>query len=210
MFDTTSFLVFLAAASAIAIVPGPGILYVAARTLAGGRAEGVASSVGTGIGGLVHVAAGALGISAILMASAEAFTLLKLAGAIYLVVLGVRVFLQAGEVPKAPDVVATGGMRAFREGIVVEALNPKTALFFLAFIPQFVDAARGPVAIQFVILGLISVILNTLVDLVVAFAASAARTGIAKRPSLVRRMQQGCGLLLCGLGLTLSLARRPV
>jgi threonine/homoserine/homoserine lactone efflux protein len=208
MFDSTSFWLFLLAASAIAIVPGPGILYVAARTLAGGRAEGVASSLGTGIGGLVHVVAGALGISAIVMASAQAFTVLKIAGAVYLIWLGVRTYLQAGGVEARPDIAVTGSARAFRDGILVEALNPKTALFFLAFIPQFVDPSRGSVASQFIALGLVSVALNTLVDLVVAMLADKARRGVAASPTLVKRMQQGCGALLCGLGVSLGLARQ--
>src|SRR3990167_1115527 len=133
---------FLAAALAIAISPGPAIFYVAARTLAGGRGEGLASSFGTGLGGLVHVAAGAIGVSALVLASAEGFTILKLAGAIYLVWLGIKTFRESG-VAIDTKVEATGARRAFREGIVVEALNPKTAAFFLAFLPQFVDRSAG-------------------------------------------------------------------
>jgi threonine/homoserine/homoserine lactone efflux protein len=158
--DTATLALFTATALAIAISPGPGILYVAARTLAGGRSEGLASSFGTGLGGLVHVAAGAVGVSALVMASAEAFTLLKLAGAVYLVWLGIKAIREARR-PFEATPVTTGTARAFREGIVVEALNPKTAAFFLAFLPQFVDPAAGPVWLQFLLLGLISVTLNT-------------------------------------------------
>ena len=199
---------FLAAAAAIAVSPGPGLFYVAARTLAGGRTEGLASSFGTALGGLVHVAAGAVGVSALVLASAEAFTVLKLAGAIYLVWLGIKTFRESRIAPDA-RIEATGAPRAFREGIVVEALNPKTAAFFLAFLPQFVDPAVGPVWLQFLLLGLISVTLNTAADVVVAVAASRARSLAVARPSLLRRLRQGAGLAIASLGLALVLARRP-
>jgi threonine/homoserine/homoserine lactone efflux protein len=202
-----SFLLFLAAASAIALSPGPGILYVAARTLAGGRGEGLASSFGTALGGLVHVAAGAIGVSALVLASAEAFTLLKWAGALYLIWLGIKTLREARLVlPPAPS--PSGTVRAFREGIVVEALNPKTAAFFLAFLPQFVDPA-GSVWVQFVFLGLISVTLNTLVDVVIVLLAGRARTLAHGRPTLLHRLRTGSGLLIAGLGIGLLMARRP-
>lgn len=206
--DLSNLALFLLAATAIAISPGPGIFYVAARTLAGGRGEGLASSVGTGLGGLVHVAAGAAGVSAVVLASAEAFAFLKIAGALYLVWLGIKTFRDSR---LAPDlrVEATGSRRAFREGIVVEALNPKTAAFFLAFLPQFVDPAAGPVWLQFLALGLISVVLNTAADVVVALMAARARSAALARPTLLQRLRQASGLLIAGLGLSLFFARRP-
>lgn len=201
-------LLFLAAACVIALSPGPGIFYVAARTLADGRGAGLASSLGTGLGGLVHVAAGAVGVSALIMASAEAFAVLKIVGALYLVWLGIKTAREAGI-----DVSATtrGGSagKAFRDGIVVEALNPKTAAFFLAFLPQFVDPAVGPVWLQFLGLGLISVMLNTTVDVIVVITAARARSMALARPSLLRRLRIGAGAVLAGLGLSLLLARRP-
>lgn len=207
MFETASFTLFLAAALVVAVTPGPAIFYVAARTLAGGREEGLASSVGTGLGGLAHVAAGAAGVSAVVMASAEAFTALKFAGALYLVWLGIKTIREARlELPARIGI--TGARRAFREGVVVEALNPKTAAFFLAFIPQFVDPA-GAVALQFVALGLVSVTLNTAADIVVAFMAARARNALAERPRVIRRIRQGSGAVICGLGVTLAFARRP-
>lgn len=206
--DAAGLLLFLAAALAIAVTPGPGIFYVAARTLAGGRGEGIASSFGTGLGGLVHVAAGALGVSALVMASAQAFTVLKVAGAAYLVWLGLKTIREARCAPPPERAVATGAAGAFREGVVVEALNPKTAAFFLAFIPQFVNPAQGGVALQFAALGLVSVALNTLVDVAVACAASRARDGLARRPGLVRRLREASGAVLCGLGVSLAFARR--
>lgn len=207
MFDLPTLMLFLAAALVIAVTPGPGILYVAARALGGGRGEGIASSVGTGIGGMVHVLAGAVGVSALVLASAEAFTILKLVGAIYLVWLGIRTMRTAGAI--VPGVGrATGDRVALRQGIVVEALNPKTAAFFLAFIPQFVDPA-GAVALQFVVLGSISVVLNTAVDVVVACWAAALRARIVARPATLRRLRLASGAAMVGLGALLSVARRP-
>jgi len=205
---------FLAAAFVLAVTPGPGIFYVAARTLAAGRAEGVASSLGTGLGGLVHVLAGSLGVSAVVLASAELFTALKLLGAAYLVWIGLRTVWTArrdaaGSLRDGAVVTPVGTRRAFREGVMVEALNPKTAAFFLAFLPQFVDPAAGHVAMQFAVLGLLSVVLNTLADVVVAFAAARIRTGAAARPSLIRRLREASGGAMIALGLGLALAKRP-
>lgn len=214
MTDSTQLALYVAAAFLLAITPGPGIFYVAARTLAGGRAEGVASSFGTGLGGMVHVLAGSLGVSAIVLASAQLFTVLKLLGAAYLVWIGFRTFQAARRDaasvltggPVAPPI---GPRPAFREGVLVEALNPKTAVFFLAFIPQFVDPAAGSVAWQFVVLGFVSVALNTLADVLVAFAASGVREGAAARPALVRRLREASGAAMIAIGIGLALAKRP-
>lgn len=188
--DFQTFLLFLGAALLVAITPGPGIFYVAARTLAGGRTEGLASSFGTGVGGLVHVIAGAVGISALVMASAEAFTLLKIAGALYLIWLGLKTWREA-RIVEPTGVETTGAGRPFREGILVEALNPKTAVFFLAFIPQFVDPSA-----------------NTGADVVVTYWAAKARAGLDKRPSLIVKGRQTSGAVMCGLGASLLFARR--
>jgi threonine/homoserine/homoserine lactone efflux protein len=204
----SGFALFLAAALIIAAVPGPGIFYVAARTLSGGRRAGFASTAGTAIGGLVHVIAGGIGVSAIILASAQLFAALKFAGAIYLVWLGLRTFRDAGKLSEKRH--SERREHAFAEGIAVEALNPKTAAFFLAFIPQFLDPAARYPALQFVALGLISVTLNTLADLVVVLAASATRNAVMTKPQLFRRLRQGSGLFIAGLGLSLALVRRPV
>lgn len=214
MAGTEHYAVSLAAACLLAVTPGPGIFYVAARSLSGGRAEGVASSCGTGLGGMVHVFAGSLGVSAIVLASAELFTLLKLLGAAYLIWMGVRA-IQAARLDTSaaldgnPVAPAIGKRRSFRDGVFVEALNPKTAAFFLAFIPQFVDASAGRVALQFALLGSISVVLNTLADVAVALAAGAVRTGAAARPGLVRRLRAASGAGMVALGMGLVLTRRP-
>ncbi len=206
MLETQHYLLFLAAALLVAVTPGPGIFYVAARTLSGGLTEGLASSFGTGVGGLVHVVAGAVGISAIVMASAEAFAALKIAGAIYLIWLGVKTWREAGiAAPVAVD--PAGAWQTFREGIVVEALNPKTAVFFLAFIPQFVDPA-GHVAQQFIALGLISVALNTGVDVIVSYSTARARIHLLRTSSAIVRLRQTSAAIMCGLGASMLLLRR--
>jgi threonine/homoserine/homoserine lactone efflux protein len=203
-----NFSLFLLAAFIIAAIPGPGIFYVAARTLAGGRQAGIASTLGTASGGLVHVVAGGLGVSAIILASAQLFTGLKLIGALYLIWLGFKTFREAGHAPQ-PPIDSIGAERAFREGIVVEALNPKTAAFFLAFIPQFLEPAAGHPALQFMALGLISVALNTLADVIVVIVASTARSNLLRRPRLIHWLRQGSGLFIASLGISLALARRP-
>jgi threonine/homoserine/homoserine lactone efflux protein len=203
-----SFSLFLLAALIIAAVPGPGIFYVAARTLSGGRTVGVASTFGTALGGFVHIIAGGLGVSAIILASAQLFAALKLFGALYLIWLGIRTVMEAGH-PLLGPVGPIGAKRAFREGVLVEALNPKTAAFFLAFIPQFIEPTAGCAALQFMSLGLISVALNTLADVIVVAAASTARARLARRPQFVQRLRQGSGLFIAGLGISLALARRP-
>lgn len=206
---TGGFPLFLSAALVIAAVPGPGIFYVAARTLTGGSTVGIASTFGTALGGVVHVIAGSLGVSAIILASAHLFGALKLVGALYLIWLGVRTFRAAGD-PAAEVTVPVGAARAFRDGIVVEALNPKTAAFFLAFVPQFMDPAAANPALQFTMLGLISVALNTTADMVVVAVASTTRRGFGRRPQLLRRLRQGSGIFIAGLGVSMALARRPV
>ncbi|MBP0493544.1 LysE family translocator [Pararoseomonas indoligenes] len=211
--DFSQLALFAAAALVLALTPGPGIFYVAARTLSGGRGEGIASSLGTGIGGMVHVLAGGLGVSAVVLASAELFTALKMLGAAYLIWIGLRTIWTARR--DAQAALGGGGSpvgtrRAFREGALVEALNPKTAAFFLAFVPQFVDPAAGGVAMQFAVLGLVSVALNTLVDVAVAVLAARVRRGALGRPGLVRRLREASGVAMVALGVGLALTRRPV
>ena len=200
----TNFCLFLAAALVIAAIPGPGIFYVAARTLSEGRASGFASTAGTALGGLVHVVAGSLGISAIILASAELFAAIKFVGALYLIWLGIKTFRGASRMLSLES-EPVGDKRAF----LVEALNPKTAAFFLAFVPQFLDPAGASPTLQFIELGAISVALNTLADVAVVLMASATRTQLIGRPRLMRRLTQGSGIFIAGLGLSLALARRP-
>ena len=212
---------FLIAALVLAITPGPGMAYVVARTAAGGRAEGLASCLGTALGGLVHVLASALGLSLLLAQSALVFTWVKYLGAAYLIYLGLGLLLRQAKQPAVGALPAQGSRRALIEGVVVEALNVKTALFFVAFLPQFVSL-DAPVTLQLLIMGTLCVTLNTLADVVAVFAAerllasegangvSGANGANVVRGSRARWLRRGSGLTLIGLGAYLAMARRSV
>ena len=202
-----SFAAFLIAAVVLAITPGPGIAYVVARTVAGGRSEGLASCFGTGIGGMLHVLAAALGLSLIIAQSAVAFGLVKYLGAAYLIYLGIRLLLRKDPELTVKPVAPQGVRRALAEGIVVEALNVKTALFFLAFLPQFVSPG-DPLIPQLVLLGSICVALNTLVDVIAVVAADRLLKSGAARAARARLLTQVSGVTMLGLGTYLALARR--
>ncbi len=204
MLDPHHFLLFFAAALILAITPGPGIFYVLARSLAGGKREGVQSSFGTFAGGLFHVFAAALGVSAILAASAVAFHTVKYAGAAYLVWLGIRMIRSRNADMAFQNLQPSQG--AFRQGILTEALNPKTALFFLSFIPQFIAPERGHVFFQFLLLGSISVILNTTAALVVVLLAAPLERKLKNSARFRRNQRVASGVGMIGLGAYVALA----
>jgi threonine/homoserine/homoserine lactone efflux protein len=197
---------FFVAALVLAVTPGPGIAYVVARTAAGGRAEGLASCVGTGLGGMLHVGAAALGLSMLLAQSATAFSVVKYIGAAYLVYLGVRL-LWSKATPATVQARSTGARRALLEGILVEALNVKTALFFLAFLPQFL--VSGPsVVVQLVTMGTVCVVLNTLVDVLAVLGAVRLLRSEASGRQRARALNTASGLTLVGLGLYVAASKR--
>jgi threonine/homoserine/homoserine lactone efflux protein len=207
MFDLTRITLFLTAALLLAIAPGPGMLYVLARSLAGGKREGVLSALGTFLGGMVHVFAAALGVSIILAKSALAFAAVKYVGAAYLCFLGVRMIVDARREKTAPDdiVVATAPARnPLWQGVATEVLNPKTALFFLSFIPQFVSRGNGHVFLQFVTLGTVSVVLNTTADLIVIALAGPLGERIRSSAVFRRRQRTVTGAIMIGLGTYLA------
>lgn len=237
--DFSHFVIFLTAAVLLAVAPGPGMLYVLARTLAGGRREGLLSALGTFFGGMVHVFAAAAGISIILAKSALAFATVKYLGAAYLCFLGVRMILDARKDASAetrlaapatqqnrdPDdingrpvpaggaascVSASGARRSnpLWQGILTEVLNPKTALFFLSFIPQFVNHTRGHVFEQFIVLGAISVTLNTIADILVTLFASPLGRRIRESARFRRRQRTATGAVMIGLGTYLALGEK--
>ncbi|MEN9374842.1 MAG: hypothetical protein RIR79_2394 [Pseudomonadota bacterium] len=212
-----SFWAFSIAAIVLAITPGPGIAYVVVRTVAGGRAEGLASCLGTGIGGMLHVLAAALGLSLIVAQSALVFDLIKYIGAAYLIYLGIRLLLRKDEAFAMPSELSKssksaspqGTRRALLEGIAVEAFNVKTALFFLAFLPQFV-VPHEPLAPQLVLLGSVCVALNTLVDAIAVLAAERLLQSSTARAARARFLTRASGVTMLGLGTYLALARRGV
>jgi threonine/homoserine/homoserine lactone efflux protein len=209
MFDSTRLLLFLSAALLLAVAPGPGMLYVLARSLAGGKREGVLSALGTFLGGMVHVFAAALGVSVILARSAVAFSTVKYVGAAYLCFLGVRMIFDARK-PEAfsqDDLDATlsvGARNPLWQGVATEVLNPKTALFFLSFIPQFVHREAGHVFLQFVLLGTVSVVLNTSADLIVILLSGPLGKRIRSSAVFRRRQRTLTGAIMIGLGAYLA------
>jgi threonine/homoserine/homoserine lactone efflux protein len=215
MFDFTKFLLFLTAAVLLAVAPGPGMLYVLARSLAGGKREGVLSALGTFLGGMVHVVAAALGISIVLAKSALAFATVKYIGAAYLCFLGVKMILDArkesavvAEAPMATTDPPCGMDKSARnplwQGIATEVLNPKTALFFLSFIPQFINRQGGHVFLQFVFLGTLSVFLNTSADLIVIMLAGPLGNLMRSSAVFRRRQRTITGAVMIGLGTYLA------
>jgi threonine/homoserine/homoserine lactone efflux protein len=207
MFDLTRITLFLTAALLLAIAPGPGMLYVLARSLAGGKREGVLSALGTFLGGMVHVFAAALGVSIILAKSALAFAAVKYVGAAYLCFLGVRMIVDARREKTAPDEIAVATAPARNplwQGVATEVLNPKTALFFLSFIPQFVSRGNGHMFLQFVTLGTVSVVLNTTADLIVIALAGPLGERIRSSAVFRRRQRTVTGAIMIGLGTYLA------
>ena len=207
MADTSRLALFLTAAVLLAIAPGPGMLYVLARSLAGGRREGVLSALGTFAGGMVHVLAAGAGVSVILARSAVAFATVKYAGAAYLCFLGVRMMLAARrDEEEIPAEALSRARNPFWQGIATEVLNPKTALFFLSFIPQFIAAGRGHVFVQFIALGATSVLLNTIADLVVVFMAAPLERKLKGSARFRRRQRVASGVGMIGLGAYVAFA----
>jgi threonine/homoserine/homoserine lactone efflux protein len=209
MIDSTRFLLFLTAAVLLAMAPGPGMLYVLARSMAGGRREGVLSALGTFLGGMVHVLAAALGVSVILARSAVSFATVKYAGAAYLCFLGAGMILDARKEKDRPaDDFSSATQAAPRnplwQGVATEVLNPKTALFFLSFIPQFVHRSAGHVFFQFVLLGTVSVVLNTSADLIVILLVEPLGKKIRSSAVFRRRQRTVTGTIMIGLGTYLA------
>jgi threonine/homoserine/homoserine lactone efflux protein len=203
--DATTFAVFALACLAFLAIPGPSVFYIVTRSLVQGRRAGVTSMLGVQAGGLVHVVAAAFGVSALIASSATAFTVVKYAGAAYLVFLGLRKLF--GSEPDEPAIErspASSG-RLFTHGVVVNVLNPKTALFFLAFLPQFVDPSAGPVAPQMLVLGLMLISLGVLSDGTYALLAASVGNHLRAR----RRLERISGGIFVGLGVVAALAGEP-
>jgi threonine/homoserine/homoserine lactone efflux protein len=204
MFDSRLFFLFFTAAILLAMTPGPGMFYVLSRSLAGGQKEGLLSAAGTFAGGLVHVIAAAVGVSAVLATSSVAFRGLKYAGAIYLVLLGIKV-VRSRNLPLAELSANLNPKRTLRQGVLTEVLNPKTALFFLSFIPQFINPSKGTVMLQFLFLGTVSVSLNTIADLVVVTLAAPIGARLRSSLRFGRNQRVFSGIAMMGLGAYLAL-----
>ena len=198
--EWTSLGVFVAAALLLLITPGPAVLYIVARSVDQGARAGLVSAAGVHAGTLVHVAAAAAGVSVILAASATLFSLVKYLGAAYLIYLGIRRLLDRSAVSAPGETPAIPMRRAFVDGAVVNVLNPKTALFFLAFLPQFVDPARGAGGPQVLALGLVFVMLGLLTDGLYAVGAGSVRQWVRASPRFMDGQRWVTGGMYIGLG----------
>lgn len=198
---------FLFAATLLAITPGPGIAYIVARTAAGGRGEGVFSTLGAAVGGMMHVLAAALGLSLLIAKSALAFAVVKYLGATYLVYLGIRILGSKAGPVETPIMQSAGARKAWRDGVIVEVLNVKTAMFFLAFIPQFVSTQHA-LAPQFILLGTICVALNSFVDLVAVFATSRILSSGSTKAVRQRLLSRCSGATMLVLGILVAIPGR--
>ena len=198
---------FIGAALVLLLVPGPAVLYIFARSIEHGRTAGLVSIIGVHAATLVHVAAAAVGLSALLASSALAFGLVKYAGAAYLIWLGLKKLLGPADIPDAAGVLPVRSRaRLFRDGFIVNLLNPKTALFFLAFLPQFVEVERGHVAMQIVVLGLIFTAIGIVTDSAYALAAGTAGNWLRRSPAYLKAERWVSGVVFIGLGVTAAFA----
>jgi threonine/homoserine/homoserine lactone efflux protein len=198
--------VFLLAALVLLLIPGPAVLYIVTRSVDQGRRAGLASVLGVELGNSVHVVAATFGLSAIMLTSALAFSIVKYAGAAYLIYLGVSTLLSSNTPTAGPAPVSRSLRRTFSQGALVATLNPKTALFFLAFLPQFIDAGKGNISLQFLILGLLFVAMAIVTDSTYALLSGTAGQWL-RHSTLFRGFQRYvAGVIYIGLGLTAALS----
>jgi len=201
-------IVFMAAALALNVTPGPSILYVMSRSVGQGRTAGLVSALGLGTGSLIHAGAAALGLSVILAYSPLAYTVVKYLGAGYLVYLGVRILLVRDRQLSTAVLAHVSLTRVFWQGVVTELLNPKIVLFFMSFLPQFVDPARGSVAGQTLFLGLLFHVTGVPINMLVAVVGGAIASWLSQNPVFARVRNGLAGAVLIGLGVRLALSER--
>jgi threonine/homoserine/homoserine lactone efflux protein len=203
-FQTLS--VFVVACVALVVVPGPNLLYITARSIAEGRRSGIASAFGVETGTLVHIAVAAAGLSYLVARSAVAFGVVRYAGAAYLAYLGIRTLLTRGRAPDAEAPRTQSLRRVYAEGVVVNVFNPKVILFFLAFLPQFVDRDAGSVAAQVVVLGAVLASIGLASDLLYAVGAGSLGAWLRARPRAGRYQRYASGVVYLGLGVATAIA----
>ena len=206
--DPTLWGLFIVASVVLLLTPGPAVLFIVARSIQQGRAAGLVSVLGIHLGTIVHITAAAVGLSALLVQSALAFAIIKYLGAAYLIWMGIRTLLSKDPEADAPVVAADPLRRVFRDGFVVNLLNPKTAIFFLAFLPQFVDPARGALHWQILALGVTFMGLGILSDGKFALVAGAAGEFLRRNRRFLRLQRWFAGISFIGLGITAALASR--
>ncbi len=190
------------------LIPGPAVLLVLARASAGGRRVGIATGFGIAVGDLLHTAMATLGLSAVLMTSALAFSIVKYAGAAYLIYLGIRSLLDRSEDLRLGSTRLVDAPLAFRQAVLAEMLNPKTALFFLAFLPQFVHAEQGPIVVQLAVLGLVFVAMSAVYTAMIALAAGHVAAWLVRHRGIGRWQGRVVGTIYVGLGIRLAMQER--
>jgi threonine/homoserine/homoserine lactone efflux protein len=205
MFPPEKLALFIVSSIALLVVPGPAVLYIVTRSLSQGRSAGLASMAGVNAGALTHTLAAALGLSAILVSSALAFSVVKYVGAAYLVFIGVQQFLSKKGALENIELKRDSLQRIFTQGYIVSLFNPKLALFFFAFLPQFVDARHGSVTAQMLVLGLTFVTLAAISDGTYAMLSSSLGRWLNRNPRLASRQKYVTGSVYVGLGLTAAL-----
>ncbi|MDX6544297.1 MAG: hypothetical protein QOG02_71 [Gaiellales bacterium] len=201
MLHATTLLAFSAAALVLLLIPGPAVLYIVSQSVEHGRRAGLAATLGVHTGTMVHLTAAALGLSAILVSSSLAFTTVKLLGAAYLIYLGLRALLGSDDPATAPVAREVRLGRIFRQGVLVNVTNPKTALFFFAFLPQFLDRGAGRLPLQIALLGLVFTCIGLVTDSSWALASGLAAGWIKGNVRFTRIQRRISGCLFIGLGL---------
>lgn len=207
MLDPSTLGFFLAATVALNLTPGPDMLYVMGRSIGQGQRAGVVSALGVGAGIVVHTLAATLGLAALLMSSALAYDAVRYAGALYLAYLGIRTLFRPSEAGAHPASAARS-TRVFQQGMLTNVLNPKVALFFLAFLPQFVRPERGNPALQILMLGILFNLSGTFWNLNVALLAGKLGDLLRRRPAIARAQRWFTGAVFLGLGFRLALGER--
>lgn len=205
MLNWSQLYLFTSVALVLVFIPGPNTLYIIARSIQQGRTAGIVSCLGVQVGTLVHVFAAAFGLSALLLSSASAFNLVRYGGAAYLIYLGVKTLLTKENAEPERRLQNTRLSRVFSQGVIVNVLNPKTALFFFAFLPQFVDPTRGAVVLQVILLGTILIFLGTLSDSIYALAAGSIGNRLRGNLRLLRAQRYFAGSIYLGLGAATAL-----
>lgn len=208
MTDLSTLATYMIVVLGLFLIPGPAVLLTIARAVSGGRRIGIATGLGIAAGDLVHTILATIGLSAILMTSAVAFSIVKYAGVAYLVYIGIRAILEKPEPLDMPAVRAITADRAFRQALLAEVLNPKTALFFLAFLPQFVNPQNGSAVVQLAVLGLIFVAMSAAYTALIAVGAGSL-TGFLRRNAALWNWQgKAVDMIYIGLGLRLAMQER--
>lgn len=206
MIDGSSLAIFVLASLALLLAPGPAVLYIVARSIDQGRLAGIVSVLGISLGGFVHVFAAAVGLSAILVSSALAFTIVKYLGAAYLIYLGITTLMTPTKKVDNTAIVQMSHLQIFRQGMIVNILNPKTALFFFTFIPQFVDPIRGSVAVQIIFLGSLFLGMAVVTDGIYAVVAGTLGQWLKTNPTFLKIQKYLSGSIYILLGVTTAVS----